>query len=369
MQKLNKVIFHIDLNSFYATCAMIKEPFLKNRVFVVSGRQNSTKGIILSASYKARSYGIKAAMPIDEALKLYPKLLIVPPEYSLYYKYSHKFFEYLHQYTDKMVKGSIDEAYMDVTSLINDKLSPYQLAVKIKNDLLLNYKLPVSIGIGDTLFYAKMGSDYKKPLGITEINSFNFKDYLLDLKISSMFGVGKKTAEVLNKIGINKIRDFYDLNNKEKILKYLTINQYTSLYDCIVGKSSNVVDTTKYLIPQSISKEKTLSYPVDIYDILKKHLLFCFEQVYKEVKDYEFYIKTVTIRIKYDNFKTKSKSKTFTEHTNDYLEIKGVLEDLFDETYTNNQPIRLIGCGVTNILLKNEVKKDINLFTYNKYEE
>src|SRR5690606_32733077 len=117
MQKKVKIIFHIDMNAFYASCAMIKEPYLKHKVFVVGGQLSSNRGVISTASYKARKLGIKAAMGLAEALKIYPRLLVVPTDFNLYREKSELFMNLLSEYSHLMLPASIDEAYLDVTEL------------------------------------------------------------------------------------------------------------------------------------------------------------------------------------------------------------------------------------------------------------
>lgn len=121
MKNSIKIIFHIDLNAFFASCAIIKDPYLKDKAFVVGGSQTMRRGVVTTASYEARQYGIHSAMNINDALKLYPKLIVVPTQFSLYHKYSNLFFQYLKRYSDLVLAGSIDEAYVDFTEYAKKK--------------------------------------------------------------------------------------------------------------------------------------------------------------------------------------------------------------------------------------------------------
>ncbi|PKK96684.1 MAG: DNA polymerase IV, partial [Tenericutes bacterium HGW-Tenericutes-3] len=161
-----KIIFHIDLNAFFASCAVIKDPYLKNKAFVVGGSSTFRRGVVSTASYEARKLGIHSAMNINDAFRIYPKLIFVPTEFSLYKKYSELFFSFLKRYSNLIIEGSIDEAYIDMTEA-SMKKHPMDLAKEIQDGLMKEYQLPCSIGIAPTLFLAKMASDMKKPLGIT----------------------------------------------------------------------------------------------------------------------------------------------------------------------------------------------------------
>ena len=150
MKKPVNIIFHIDLNAFFASVEMIENPSLKQKVFAVGGGLNFQRGgILTTASYKARHYGIRSGMSISEAMNLYPKLIVVPNRHKLYHKYSRLFIDYLKTYTHLVWQVSIDEAYMDVTSL-SDQIHPLELAKKIQKELIRLYQLPSSIGIAPT---------------------------------------------------------------------------------------------------------------------------------------------------------------------------------------------------------------------------
>ena len=134
MKKEVKIIFHIDLNAFFATCAIIKEPYLANKIFVVGGSAAMRKGVLSTASYKARELGIKSGMSIHEALNIYPQLLVVPLDFNLYHKQSMIFFNFLKKYSNLILKGSIDEAYVNMTELSKTR-HPLEIAKEMQDTL------------------------------------------------------------------------------------------------------------------------------------------------------------------------------------------------------------------------------------------
>lgn len=367
MSKSVKIIFHIDLNAFYASCAMIKEPFLKEQVFVIGGRLGSTSGVVSTASYKARALGIHSGMSVQDSLRIYPKLLVVPTDFSLYQKYSNIFFRFLKSYTNIILKGSIDEAYLDVTEIAKDK-HPLKLAEEIQTELYKQFQLPVSIGIGPTLFLAKMASDMKKPLGITVLRKRDMEKVLFPMSVGKVYGIGRKTHSLLNDIGIKTIADFYNPENKNRILEVMTIQSYEGFIDNIAGNSSNVVNPDLYATPKSISNEETLNYSVNAPEVLIDHLKELTRVSVDRMINEEMVTRTISIKLKYDNFKTITRSKSIEHPTADFNEIFQIAEDLFYTNYNSN-PVRLVGIGLSQLILKKDLKDEITLFNYHEATE
>ncbi len=365
MKNSVKIIFHIDLNAFFCSCAIIKEPYLKDKVFAVGGSSTMRRGVISTSNYHARKLGIHSAMNINDALRIYPKLVIVPTDFRLYRKYSNLFFDYLKKHSDLVLPGSIDEAYIDMTEASKTK-HPLEIAKEIQDGLYASYGLPSSIGIAPTLFLAKMASDLKKPMGITVIRKKDIVQKLLPLPIKDMFGIGKKTYPKLMELGILTIGDFIKEEHKDKILSLMSESAYLGYIDHILGKSSDVIDPDKYGIPKSISNETTLNYPMDefdaIFDIIKEQL----DQSYKRLLNEEMVCKTVGIRLKDTDFNTINRSYTFNDYTDDFDKIYDQILDLFEKHY-DQKPVRLAGVALSQLLLKKDLKIDITLFNYQEF--
>lgn len=367
MKSSVRVIFHIDLNAFFASVEMIENPQLKHKVFAVGGGLSFNRGgILTTASYKARQYGIRSAMTISQALSLYPKLIVVPSRHGLYQQYSQKFIDYLRTYTPLVWQVSIDEAFMDVTDI--EGIHPLALAKQIQTQLVKLYQLPSSIGIAPTLFLAKMGSDMKKPMGITVIRKRDVKQKIYPLPIKDMYGLGKKTYPRLEKLGILTISDFVDMNNQAKVLSVISKKNYDSYLLDIHGLSSNKVDPTKYALPKSISNETTLSFDTDIESVIKDTLIAQLKDAYPRMVSDQLQTKTIGIRIRYHNFETTQKVKTIAQYTDNYTLIEDTIIELFEAFY-NGKPVRLIGVSLNNLKLKSEITPPYDLFTYQKISE
>src|SRR5574342_193203 len=204
--KNGRVIFHVDMNSFYASVEMAFDPDLKGKAVAIAGNVEERRGIIVTCSYEARKYGVKTTMPLWEAKKLCPQLIVMKPNFERYRAASIGMFDILRQYTEMVEPVSIDEGYLDITESFEFG-SPIDIAKSIQKRVLEQLDLPCSIGIAPNKFLAKMASDMKKPLGITVLRKRDIPHKLWPLKVGELHGIGKKTEEKLNKYGIISVKD------------------------------------------------------------------------------------------------------------------------------------------------------------------
>ena len=367
MKNRAKVIFHIDLNQFFCSVAIIKNPRLKGKAFAI-GRENSMKGVVSTASYEARSYGIHAGMPLVEAYQKLPSLIVVDYGHEVYAEYSNKFFRLIKSYVPEVEQTSIDEGYIDVTSITLDcNRHPLDLAKEIQSRALKELSLPCSIGIAPTLYLAKMASDLKKPLGITILRIRDIEEKLYPLDVKEIFGVGKKTYPILHDEGIHTIGDFMNKDNEE-LVRDIVGNQYDYFVEALSGKTTNVVDPNRYSEPESISKSMTFDTPLTTYDDVLINLLKMADDVYLQLKSAKKKAKTITITLRDTNFNTITRSKTITDYTNDKTVLKYYVEELLDDNY-NYIPLRLVGVGFSHFKPDDFVLEEITLFNYQSVYE
>ena len=362
-----KVIFHIDMNAFFCNVACIKNPELRGKAFAI-GRENSTKGVISTASYEARKYGIHSALSQAEAIKLYPKLIIINSNYDDYVFYHKKFVDLIKGYTNLIEVASIDELYADMTE-ISKKKHPILLAKEIQERLLHEYKLPCSIGIAPTLYLAKMASDIKKPLGVTVIRIREIKKILYPLPVSDIFGIGKKTYPKLMEIGINTISDFMDLNNRDKIIKIVGEKIYNYAYESLSGNSSNIVDENRYSESKSISESTTYDVFKNDLDDLALEIRRMSRNVVNRIKKYNYYTNTITITLRDGNFNTITRQKRLDDYTDDLFDIQNIAISILEDNYDSNKQYRLLGVGLSNLISKYNIPKEHNLFTIMSKDE
>jgi len=357
MKNKTKVIFHIDLNAFYASCHMIEEPYLEDVPFIVGGSAVLRRGIVLTASYKARAFGIRSGMNVKDAMDMCKTLRVIPPKFQLYMEHSHAFFNFLESWSPRIMKASIDEAYMDMTHHEN----PLEVAKEIQNTLLKTYQLPSSIGIASTLFLAKMASDMKKPLGLTVLRKKDIVEMLFKEPIESLYGLGKKTYPHLIEKGIKTIGAFTLKEFEHHILDVMSSHQYQDFLNHIYGNSTNII-STDYEQPKSISQETTFNYAMDESELIKDVMRPLIDEVIKRLHDKALLAKTVGFKYKDENFNSKTRSKTLLEQTSEKNIIEDAIFSLFDFHY-DHIPIRLIGVYV---LTYQEVEM-FNLFTYERF--
>lgn len=367
MRKQNnaKIILHVDMNAFFCSVACLLNPALRGKVFAI-GRENSYRGVISSASYEARALGIHSAMSLKEAYTLVPDLIVVSIEYSYYTYYHHQFLHILQQYSSLVEVASIDEAFIDITELSKTR-HPLVIAKEIQLRILKEVGLSCSIGIAPTLFLAKMASDLKKPLGITVLRKRDVQTILYPLSVSDIFGIGKKTYPILINNNIKKISDFMNLENRNKILDLIGTTSYHNTYESILGNSTNIVDPNRRSESESISTSQTFDQIIQsqievLYELRKMTL-----ELMNKLRKRKYYTKTITIILRNVDFKTITRSKSI-NYTDDFDEIYDTIVDLVEEHY-KDEPLRLLGVGLSNLKEYHTLPKEYNLFTIPNVEE
>jgi len=357
MEKKYRVIFHIDLNAFFASCEMAEDETLRDKPIGIGGSSN--RGVLTTANYVARKFGVSSAMSVYEAKRICPQLLVLPVNFDLYNEYSEKFFSLLGEYVSDIEKGSIDEGYLDVTEL-SDEIHPIKLAEEIQQRLLNEHKLPVSIGIAPNMFLAKMASNMKKPLGITVLRKRDLKTDLWPLPIEAMHGIGKKTYPNLKLIGIHTIGDLVQFDQPHK-LELVLGNRAQEFIDKANGIDDRTVDPDRYVDMKSIGNSQT--FQTDLYDyqeILEK-LQALTRKVVRRLQDDNSVCKTISIQVRYSDFTQITRSFTREFHTDNFFDLYQIVEHLYDEN-VSEKPIRLLGVSVSNLSDASTFVEQLNIF-------
>lgn len=356
-----QVIFHIDLNAFYASAEIARNPKLKNKPLVISGQ--SRRSIITTASYEARKFGIHSAMPLFQAYQKCKNLIVLPVDFEYYHQLSNDFFNIIASYSDILEVASIDECYVDVTKIIQEKnCHPIKLAKQIQQDVYKQLHLKCSIGISPNKFLAKMASDMKKPMGITVLTRSNLKELMWPLDIQNMFGVGKKTTIKLKEAGINTIKDIADYSNYD-ILRQIVGKNALLLYRKANGIDSRMVDPQQNEL-KSVGNSTTLPYDtfdeVILYDTIKKLA----KKVSSRAKNRNLISNSISITIKYTRFESISRQTTINSYVNDYEVILSTAKMLFDANY-DGRAVRLLGVSLNNTIDKKDYKEQLSIFDSN----
>ena len=339
---MNKYIVHVDLNAFFAQAEILKNPSLIGKPIAV-GRETK-RAVVATASYEARKYGVNSGLPISEAKRLCKDLIIVPGDYNYYAQLSNNFFGYLRKKFPILEKASIDECYIDMSDSI-DREEPYNYLFDLQIELYRVTKLKCSIGLGPNKFLAKMGSDYKKPLGLTIIDESNLSEILWPLDISKMYGIGKKTYPKLKELGILTIGDLARCDSPE--VKSILGSQFYYLRDEARGYGDTFVDTSAFN-PKSISAERTFYDNVTSYDEIKEVLLSISKEIAYKLKKYNKGCKCLEIKFRSPEFQTTSKREMFSTLITNVDEVFYASMKMLDKYY-KDQPIRLIGISCEKV--------------------
>ncbi|HRT69340.1 MAG TPA: DNA polymerase IV [Bacilli bacterium] len=368
--KTSRIILHIDMNCFFASCEIAENPELLKKPVVIAHDDPFQRSIVLTASYVARSYGIKTTMQVREAFQLCKDIIIIEPDMDLYVSYSEKFYQYLLTITKKVEMASIDEAYVDVSDYQGNVVA---LADKIQNDLLKEYRLPCSIGIAPNKFLAKMASDMKKPLGITILRKRELNQYLWPLSLEEMHGVGKKTAPKLQSLGLKTIGDLANPKNLALMKQKLGNIYATSLHQRANGIDDSEVDYSGKVEVGSISNSHTFDRNIYEERILKDTLKILVNTVANRLQKKNLKANTIGLQLKYANFRQINRSQSLETPTNDESDIYKITEAILDENFEeglydiNNRRdtncIRLIGVFANRIVeSKEQPHQQITIF-------
>lgn len=356
----NRKIIHIDMDAFYASVEQRDNPSLKGKPVVVGGSPES-RGVVATCSYEARKFGIHSAMPSKIAYKRCPYAIFVRPRFDEYQKVSRKIREIFYRYTDLVEPLSLDEAYLDVTN--NKKNIEYAttIARMIKNDILRETNLTASAGVSYNKFLAKLASDYNKPNGLTVITPKYAQEFLDELPINKFFGIGKVTSRILKNSGINNGYDLRQLSIHE--LEQIFKNRGYSFYQLARGIDFRPVEP--YRERKSIGAETTLSYNLNIDDEEVAEILseLCEEVAYR-TKHSEKLGKTITLKIKYEDFTQITRSISVEHSICTQEDIRTHVYNLLKNVHSENKQIRLLGVTLSNLVDSKDEFTNITIFEY-----
>jgi len=352
-------IIHLDLDAFFASVEQRDNPTYRGKPLIVGGisggggKGNSNRGVVCAASYEARKYGVHAGMPIWEARQKCHKGIFVPSQMNKYLKASKKFFQICSTYTPLIEPLSIDELFLDVSGCESLFGSSEIIGRKIKERVYQELGLKVSVGIAENKFLAKIATNLGKPDGFYIILSKDIQKILYPLPVSSLWGIGKKTEELLKKSGIYLVEQLAQMPNS--ILENLLGKNGKKIKLLAQGIDESPV--TPPSTAKSIGKETTFSTNITEKAILIKELLKISQLVGYAARKKGYKGRTITLKIRFHNFTTFSRSKTLENPTNlDDIIFKTVVE-LLDKVKHKKGGVRLLGIKLSNLTLGNERKQ------------
>ncbi|MBO8154862.1 MAG: DNA polymerase IV [Bacillaceae bacterium] len=355
-----RIIFHVDMNSFYASVEMAYNPDLKGKPLAIAGDPEKRKGIIVTSSYEARAKGVRTTMPLWKARELCPNLVVLKPNFPRYREASKHIFQIMSFITPYVEPVSIDEGYMDVTECAHLG-QPLDIAKHLQKRIKDELDLPCSIGIAPNKFLAKMASDMKKPMGITILRKREIPEKLWPLPIEEMYGVGEKTANKLKTLQIYKIEDLAKADVLH--LKNLLGINGERLKNRANGIDPRPVDPDSVHEFKSIGNSQTFPYDTVDETELKQMLHQLSGKVAERMKRKQVVCENIQIMIRYFDRKTITRSKQLHDFVENKDEIYRIALDLFLANWSG-EAVRLLGVTAQQLVEKEEMSKQLDLFSY-----
>ena len=340
-----RTIMHIDLDAFFVSVEQASNPELMGKPVVVGGKPGS-RGVVATASYEARAFGLYSAMPLSTAVRLCPQAIFIEGNYHHYAEVSKKFMAILADFSPFLEPMGLDEAYMDVTGFESLHGSIYQMALKIKQRVKDELGIVASIGIASCKVVAKVASDESKPDGLIEVPPGGEAVFLAPLAVRKLPGVGKKTEQVLTGLGIRTIGQLARM-------PLPALKSRFGVFGDVLYRHANGLDNSPVTSPgevKSISRETT--FEEDSHDItfLSATLRYQAEKVGADLRDLGKQAKCVSIKVRYADFNTITRQFTLPQPTNIDQTIFQTGSELLQKAVTDNRlAIRLIGIGVSNL--------------------
>lgn len=339
-------IIHIDMDAFFASVEQRDFPELKGKPVVVGGSPRG-RGVIAAASYEARKFGLHSAMPAARAVKLCPSAVFVKPRFDVYKKVSHQVREIFFEFTDLVEPLSLDEAYLDVTENHKQIPSGTLIAQQIREKIKSATELTASAGVAYNKFLAKIASDLDKPDGLSVIPPEEAEDFIAGLKIGQFYGVGKATRHKMEMMGIRTGADLKKWEEVDLVKQFGKSGHH--YYRIVRGIDNRPVRPDR--IRKSIGKERTFFEDVSDLEWIGEFLEELAEKVAVSMHKLEAAGRTITLKVRYKNFETVTRSYTLLHFTNQAGEIASVAKRLLEETEAGEREVRLLGISVSSLNL------------------
>jgi DNA polymerase IV len=333
------------MDAFFASVEVLHRPDVAGKPAVVA--HDSPRSVVTSATYEARAMGVRSAMPLAMAKQLAPGLIVLEPHMPTYREYSRKVMTVFHEFTPLVEQLSIDEAFLDVSGAIKLFGPPEMIAQKIKDRVREQTGLPCSVGLASTKFVAKLASTQSKPDGLLVIEDERTLEFLHPLPIDALWGVGKKTAEVLRKRGIHTVADVAH-TPVDSLVSALGTSAGQHLHNLAWAKDPRPVSSER--VDKSIGKEHTFGTDVTDMEKLTATLLAQADAVAAQLRADFIEARTIGLKVTFSDFESVTRSRTVPEPTSVGREIHKVVCELLNELQIGSRAVRLIGVRATSFV-------------------
>jgi len=342
-------ILHIDMDAFYASVEQRDDPTLAGKPVAVGGRPES-RGVVAAASYEARKFGVRSAIPMSRAVRLCPELVIVRPNFEKYAAVSREVFAIFREVTPLVEPLSLDEAYLDVTENAWNLTLGVDVARKIKARIRDETRLTASAGVAPNKFLAKIASGWKKPDGLTIIAPERIERFLQDLPVDALWGVGPKTGARLRAVGI---RMLVDVRKAELELLQSVVGSWAEgLQRLSFGEDPRPVEPHRER--KSIGCEETYARDLDDMQQIVREVEALAQHAAGILERKEMLARTVVLKLRYSNFETITRSETREPSTRNAGEICARATALLEKTEAGRRPVRLLGVSLHGLSLQTD---------------
>lgn len=348
-------ILHVDMDAFYASVSIKDNPKLKGKAVVVGA---GARGVVLSANYEARKFGIRAAMPVGRAQAMAPHAIFIPPDHTRYSEVSDEVMKIFRDVSPHVEPISLDEAFIDVTGAKRSIGSGREIAMMIREKVEREQGITCSVGIAHNKFIAKLASQHCKPNGVLEIASDRVLTFLHPLPAKAIWGVGPKTNEQLEKLGLRTVGEIAN-TPRSTLIRALGEATGSSLYELAWGRDYR--DVVSDEPEKSISAAETFASDLDDpEEILREFLRLC-EKATLRMRQAEFCAKTISIKVRFADFKTITRSKTLDQPISGTKESFEVAKKLYQDLKIDRARIRMVGVSLEGLILAQDSSEQLLL--------
>ena len=337
-------ILHVDMDAFYASVELAKDPTLQGKPVVVGGQGN--RGVVTSASYEARAFGVTSAMPIVTARRLCPQAIYLPNDFVAYQEFSERIREVFVSVTPLVEPLSLDEAFLDVSGSIKLFGDPVSIAERIKIDIR-SLGLTCTVGIAPNKFLAKLASTRAKPDGLLHIQEHEIRDWLDPLPVTALWGVGQQTGEVLRRLGLKTVGDIARLSRRT-LERAVGDSLGAHLHELANGRDDRLV--TPHEPAKSVGSENTYEQDLDDKTELLREILRLADRTAARLRAKGLCGRTITLKVRFSSFKTITRSRTLEEAVDTSAEIYEVARNLYLKLDPERPRIRLLGVAMTGLV-------------------
>jgi DNA polymerase-4 len=342
--RVTEPILHVDMDAFYASVETVKDPSLRGKPLVVGGQGG--RGVVTSASYEARVFGVHSAMPMVRARRLCPQAVFLPNDPAAYSDYSKRIRTIFDSYTPLVEPLSLDEAFLDISGSVRIFGAPVDIARHIKSDVA-DLGLACTVGIAPNKFLAKLASDAAKPDGLLVVPVDDIEGFLHPLPVGALWGVGERTAEALRRLGMATVGDVATIP-KRTLERALGAASGEHLHLLSHGRDDRKV--TPYEPARSVGSEETFARDLDNTDDILREILRLADRTGARLRGKGLCGRTVTLKVRWANFKTITRSRTMPYEVHSANELYEVARELFLKLGPDRPRVRLLGVSVTGLM-------------------